>query len=564
MPRLRVLCLLPLVALASVRASAADEERIFFRDPDKDTRDKIEFAMAHMATDAVGARRDARRTLEAIGYWSVEPLVGALTQPTSEPPVRCSAILVLDALHDRRAIEAFRASVTKETSTLYVAGFAALALGRARDAGAVETFRAALRAQKSTDMFRVASSFALAKIRTPEARELILERARASGGKEPIRSAALLSLGFFPDLAIEPGGGMQPTPEIKEGLDSKRRPEREAALLAYLVASWSKSDVKPFLRDFFAKESTPEVAQIALLGLSRGADPEITELLARTAERQGADRVKELAGDLLLDRVDDAVKGTVMSVARGAPSARLRAACVLAMGRLDDDDSRKLLADALSDHAPLVRAAGAVAMTRQPTPAGREAGLAALKARMKRGETHDDVRADFEKARAVLSGERADVVWTEVGSDWLFGEMPLTYSKRLLRAVNLRLMACLDLAKIQNLQTDVELAGSGPPSMPSDTPGGDPRTGETGGTGASGDDGSGASQGGGDQGGGDGGAADGGSSGGGGGVGGGGQSAGTQNARSSQYQELRDLKIELRRDPYFSFEDLPTPPTTPK
>jgi len=34
-------------------------------------------------------------------------------------------------------------------------------------------------------------------------------------------------------------------------------------------------------------------------------------------------------------------------------------------------------------------------------------------------------------------------------------------------------------------------------------------------------------------------------------------------ARTSQYQELRDLLVELRRRPYFAMEDLPAPATTP-
>jgi hypothetical protein len=33
-------------------------------------------------------------------------------------------------------------------------------------------------------------------------------------------------------------------------------------------------------------------------------------------------------------------------------------------------------------------------------------------------------------------------------------------------------------------------------------------------------------------------------------------------ARTSQYQELRDLKVELIRSPYLTFADLPAPPTT--
>jgi hypothetical protein len=171
--------------------------------------------------------------------------------------------------------------------------------------------------------------------------------------------------------------------------------------------------------------------------------------------------------------------------------------------------------------------------------------LGAIRARLQHGEQASDVRADLEVAAAVLAGERSDVRWTEVGADVLFSEMGLGYSQRLIRAVNLRAEACLDLAKIHNLQTDSEIVAPGTSGPPDDSNDNDEPTGD----GASGGEGADPEKpkpgdGGGVQPGGDG-------------------PVGA--TRTSQWQELRDLKVELRRNPYFGLQDLPPPPAvTPK
>lgn len=538
-----------LLALLGAPGASADggdaPPEVFFREPDRDTAARIGELISQMATGSVLDRTKSRRALESIGYWSVNPLADALAD--MEPPRQTAAVLVLDAIADARAVPALRAAVARETSHRYIAAFAALSLGRFRDAASLDALRAASRTTKSMDMLKAAVPFAAAKIRTDEAREIVLERARQPGAREPVRSAALLALGFFPDAAIV--SGHKPGPELAAGLASKRRGEREAAVLAFVMASAAHGDVSAFLRNLLAAEPAPDVADAILLGLSRSPHADVTELLAETATRQGDDDVREFAADLLLDRVDAATKARVMKLAQGASSARLRAACVLALGPLEDEDAARLVTDRLTDNAPLVRAAAAVALTRRKAPGAREAGLAAIEPRLRQGEGNDDVRENLENARAILSGERTEVRWKDLGGSTLFSDMSLGYERRLLRAVNLRAMACLDLAKIHNLQTDVEIATTGPPS----SGGGDgPRGG-----GADG----GAGEGGEGEGPGDGGAP------GSGGLplpGGGGSEGASAVARTSQYQELRDLKVELLRRPYFGASDLPAPPTTPR
>lgn len=550
--------LLVLAGLPGARAlaenDAATQAGVFFREPDKETGSRIADLIKSMTSGSVPARTQARRDLETIGYWAVSPLIDALQ--TMEPPIRCSSALVLDAIHDRRAIEPLRAVMVKEATRPYVSGFAALALGRFRDAGALDSFRAVLKAPKSIEMVRAAIPAALAKLRTNEAREFLVERLRVPSS-EAVRNSEMLALGFFPEAALD-ANGTRPSAELAAGLANRtRRGERQSALLAFLVASRHRAGVKPFLLDVFSSDSAPEVQKTALIGLSHSDDAEITELLAKTAARQGDDTVRELAADLLFDRADLSVKASLMATARNASSARLRAACVLALGRIDDDETTKFVAEKLDDRAPIVHAAAAVALTRRTALAVRVAALAYVEAKLRRGEEDKDARSNIEKARTVLSGERTDVRWNEVGAETLFADMGLDYVQRLLREVNLRLQASLDLTKIHNLQTDAEIVPTGPPTLGDSNEGGGPKS----------DNGSG-------------GGSDAGTGGTGGGSGGGtGAGAGETPQpipspgdgdppvvgapRTSQYQELRDLMIELRRSPYFSASDLPQPPVTP-
>jgi HEAT repeat protein len=540
------LCAAPAGRASADGDHAEDEARIFYRSPDSETTARMAELISKMPTNSVSDRTKVRREIESLGYWAVDPLIDAVTR--REAPFRCAAILVLDSLQDRRAVEPLRSVVQKEAAQQYVPGFAALALGRFRDADSVEVFRSSLRSPKSIDMFRSAAPFALVKIHTPEARDLLIDRVRTPGAKEPARAAALLSLGFFPDAALA-GDGARPGPDLTVGLAGRSRYERQAALLGFLVAAYARGDVKQFLREFLASETSPEVVRVCLIGLSRSPDADVTELFARTVQRQGAGGgVRELAADLLVDRVDAGVKPVVVHAARNANSSRVRAACVLALGRVDDEEARRVVLERLIDQAALVRAAAAVSATRFQAPAARVEALAAIEARIKRGEANDEVRADLEKARSLLAGERTDVRWTEVGPDVIFSEMPLTYVQRLMREVNLRLMASLDLAKIQNLQTDSEIVPSGPPVTPTsgenagggDLPTGDDPGGDTDGGGPRNpqpSDGPASPP---------------------------GETPTVGAARTSQYQELRDLKVELIRNPYLTAADLPVPPTTPR
>lgn len=512
---------------------AASPQDIFFRDPDKATGQRIADLIDQFSSDGWATRRRARESLEALGWWSVEPLVAATR--TREPPVKCSAILTLDAIADRRALEPLRDSVVREDGNQFVGAFAALALGRLHDLPATASFRAALARPRELEMLRSAVPLALARLRSPEALDLLREQVRESGATELVSTARILALGFFPEAALGPDG-QTPSRELADALRSARRRERESALLAYVVATARTTKGRAMLLSVADDEPKPTVVMVALLGLAAFEGPEITERIAKAAASAPADSVREFACDLLIPRADRAALPTLLKLVQSpSGAARLRASAVLALGRIDAQEARDVVIERLRDGAPLVRAAAAVAAARSESPDVRTRALALLDARLHGGETDAKAKEVAGLARAVLNGERREVRWPEVGPERLFSTMDLTPRQRLMHAVNLRVEACLDLLKIANFQTDTEMT---PHQLPTTVPGLDGGDG----SGDGGDDGPTTPTPGPVPGG----------------------TLGNIGAtRTSAWQELRDLKVELRRRPYFTEADLPLPPAAP-
>jgi HEAT repeat protein len=522
------------VAPASARDGEFDERggNVFFEQPDRDTAARIDKMIGELATHSVAARHDRRRALEAMGHWAVHPLLEAIEE--RDAPIRAASVLTLDAIGDPRAIEPLRASVLRETSHPHVAGFAALALGRYRDAGSIDALTAAVRSPKGLRTLRAAVPLALARIGNDAARELLLRRLKEGGGNTEVRSARLLALGFFGDAALE-AGGPRPSDGLRHGLKSGRREEARAAVLAYLLATAQRDDTKPFLMSLVERETAAEVLMPALLGLARYEDSDTTEYLARRASRTGDDQVRILAAELLVSRSDPAALPHLLGLMRrqGA-SSRLRSASLLAVAGIDAPEASSAVVDRINDKSPLVRAAAAAGATRLRGESARAEALRRIEARLKRGEANRATRENLQIARQALAGGRPSLRWVEVGPSRLFRSVSRTLDQRLLWEVNLAAEAVLDLAKIQNLQTDSEILREGD----SDDGGN--------GNGDSGDEG-------------DADAPD---------TGpttpedsvehakpGAGPAVGSP--RTSAWQELRDLKVELRRRPYFSLADLP-------
>ena len=129
--------------------------------------------------------------------------------------------------------------------------------------------------------------------------------------------------------------------------------------------------------------------------------------------------------------------------------------------------------------------------------------------------------------------------WSQVTRSSMILELGMSYEERLLRHVNRRMEASLDLEKISNLQTDTEIVPDGPqvagdeegPSPGGGDDGGEDGGGEPGDPDAPGSDGTPADP-----------------------PGLGGR---VGQPRAPLWHELRDLKLRLREEPYFGLDDLP-------
>ncbi len=512
------------LARADDPAVAFDEREgnVFFREPDRETRRQIDELISRFFTGAMRQRVQHRRELQSIGYWSVAPLIDALE--SAETPARAAAALTLMDMHDPRTTEPLRAAVVRETSNPYIGAFSALGLGRRRDAECVAVFEKSLRSSKSQHILRAAVPLALARIHTDEAEQLLVKRFPSSQGNALVRESRVLALGFFPKSALD-GDSPEPSARLSSAMRARRRSQRRAAVVAYLVATFERDDTRAFLIDLVNREDAPEPRIPALIGLSRYEDAVASGKLADVAKSAKDEEVRRAAVDLLIGRGDASVLGELLSLARRGSDTRVRGAAVLALSSIDADEARGAVLERIDDRAPLVRAAAAVAAARLGNAEIRQAALRKIGSRLKRGESDRDVRANFETARDVLSARQVEPRWREVGALPLFWQLDLRYPDRLLRTVNLAVESVLDLDKIKNLLSDAEVDGG-----PLEESGGDGE-GEGGGEGGAegGDEGP---------------------------V----NPRGFEPAGSRLYhtwQELRDLKAEVREKPYFTVDDLP-------
>lgn len=468
-PRLRtallsVVLAVPFVGPARAGDAPAFDERganTFFTDPDAKTRARIFDLIHRFSSDGVRHRWEARSELESIGFWAVEPLIEAVRE--LESPVKCASILTLEAIGDRRAVAPLRQAIVDNSSRPYVPGFATLALGRFRDPETVATLTGSLDTSRSLATLRVAAPLALARIRTDAARDLLLEQFDEQHENEPVRTAQLLALGFFPDAAVD-HERRAPGKQLARGLESRRSGERVAAVLGFLVATGQRRESRDFLLQLFDKADDHDVRRVALLGVSRLAGTDVTLLLARTAaDKRADDDLRILALDLLAGRGDPAAKSDVLKLLRSTGDRQLRASAVVAAASMPDDECAAAVLSRLEDTAPLVRAGAALGCTRFVDPAARAEALKQVEARIRQGERSSGVRRVLRFARALLAGERAAVDWSRVESHPLFQGVDADYEDRLLWEVNLLGERCLDLRKITNEGSDTQLTNVGPP-----------------------------------------------------------------------------------------------------
>ena len=435
----------------------------FFRDPDSKTRRRIETLIQRFASDGVLHRWEARYALEKIGFWCVEPLVEAVGE--GEPQVKCASILTLEAIRDVRAIEPLRKTIDENAGRTYVPGFAALALGRFRDAGSLGVFRKALDSSSSLHTLRAAVPMALARIQTRAARDQLERQLKAAKEKKPARMAQLLSLGFYPVVALDQDDRTKPGPLLEKGLASDDDDKRAAALLGYLVATVHRRDTQKFLETYLEKQDDDAVIRVALLGLSRHGNESVARRLASIgADRRASTPVRETAVDLLIGRGDVAAKDDLIRVIKSSGGNRLRAGAVLALAAIPDATCVNVVLSRLEDNSALVRATAALGATRFHEATAREEALQVLDRRLRSvGDKSKTVRRILGVARDVLSGRRSNVDWSQVLDHPLFRRATEEYEDRLLAHVNQMAEVCLDLRKITNLGSDTQLVLVGPP-----------------------------------------------------------------------------------------------------
>ncbi|MCG3133937.1 MAG: hypothetical protein HMLKMBBP_01204 [Planctomycetes bacterium] len=530
--------LLLLAFAAESRAAPDGPERVFFREPDRATAARIEKALSRATDDSLSGRLAARIELESWSSWAVQPLLDALAAPRAQS--RCSATLVLGVLEDGRVPSALRAAAARETSHPLVGGFAALAVGRARDRDGVASLREAWNGGKCPDLVQSALPLALARIRTPEARSLLDEIVRMQELRREAVEARTLALGFFPEAAIDTTTAA-PSAALGEALRSDARGVRQAAVLAYLVSTARRRDGRALLLDLLAREDAPEVVSVVCLGLSAFGEADATDALLRVVEGRGPDLLREYVCDLLSRRGDARAKDALLRIVRGQEGARLRASAVTALASIADDACGDAVLARLQDRAPLVRAAASVAATRLTSAVLREEAARRVDARLKAGEQDASCRAVLELAREVLTGQRRDAVWPELGGDNLFRSTSMGFERRLLQAVNLRSEASLDLTRVNISESEADLARMELPegaTRPESAPG--EQEGVSNGiqtnreidrfdSGLFGGDNP--------------------------------PDQAFGQTRTTAWQEQRDLKVELRRRPYFTAADLPAPAT---
>jgi HEAT repeat protein len=554
-PRRTLLALVVLAALLPAAATAEDEPdfdelgaNAFFSEPDKRTSARIDALIHSFSSAGVLSRTRAREELEEIGFWAVDPLLEALRD--LEPPIKCASVLTLEAIGDPRAVVPLRSAIRDNDSRPFVPAFAALALGRYRDTGALEPFVRSLDSGRSA--LRSAIPLALAKIHTDEARDELLRQLRRSRGRLNARMAQYLSLGFFPEAALDTERRL-PGKRLAAGLDAKRSEERAAALAGYLVATLPRGDTREFLLDYLRRQSDVAVELVGLVGISRYEDPEVSRLLSRIAAgKRQDDQVRALAADLLVGRGDPVTVHDLLAITRAKGARRLRATAALALASFDDEQAVKAVLSRLDDTSPLVRTAAAIACTQLRVKEQRAKALKIIDSKLRSAsENSGPARRVFRVARSVLRGERKAPQWESVVDHEVFRNLDRDHVVRLLAVVNRVVEHSLDLAKIHNLQGDTELESDGAQSEKGVAPESGDQDIDDSGDDSGGDDDTIEGNDPVDQ-----------------------QGEPSRppdpsaeprgppgrlatSGRTSNWQELRDLKVRLRERPYFTLEDLP-------
>jgi HEAT repeat protein len=448
-------------------ASAQDEGPIVFTRPDRETARDIDDAIDRFGDPSPNNRERARDRLFDIGFWAAEALRGTLQERKSQ--FRTNSLLVLGRLGDARSIPDMRRILPEDDE--WPPAVAALMLGRLKDASqpTFEAFRGALESDKK-DKKKVAVCLALAKLHRRRGEECVppLERILDADVANPaVHHAALLALGFFRSRIAEArpdGSGFGPSARIRAALADRDSGMHHSAVLA-LAMSYNNS-FHPIFVDRFLHDGDKEVRLASLLSLGRNRDTETTKLLVRVLEDATANGgEREMAAYLLGRRAADlkaepAARDSLVAIASAPRSPDLGAACLVALGAVDDPRVPELLRNRLGAPSSTIQAAAAVASIRlrrtEDLQKAQEAILRRLKAPVSDDGAKANMKAAADEIGAILKDredaakglavkERPVPEWKEADSGDLFTVLERDERQRLFDLVNHRVVQVLGI-----------------------------------------------------------------------------------------------------------------------
>jgi HEAT repeat protein len=459
-----------LVALPAPPRALADTPEgdgpVVFTRPDRDTARDINDYIDRFGDPSPNNREVARDRLYDIGTWAAEVLRTTLRERKSQ--FRTNSLLVLGRLGDRRSIPEMRRILGEDDE--WPPAVAALMLGRLKDSAepTFEAFRAALESEKK-DKKRVAVCLAMAKLHRRRGEDCVppLEKVLDADAANPsVHHAALLALGFFRTRIAEPlpdGSGFRPSARVRAALADRDGGMKLSAILA-LGISYNNSFHQHFVDAF--RDGDRQVRLAALLCLGRSRDAETTQTLVKVLENSESSGTEQRMAAYLLGRRSASLKGdartldSLISIVKAPRSPDTAAACLVALGGVDDPRVVELLVPRLGAPSATIQAAAAVAAVRlvrtEDLVTARDGILRRLKVPVSDDGAKADMKAAVEEIGRILKDredaakglpvkERPPLVWQEADSDDLFVVLERDERQRLFDLVNLRVIQVLGI-----------------------------------------------------------------------------------------------------------------------
>lgn len=420
------------LALLSFAApgAPADEDPVFFKDPDALTRIAIGDALELLKKPGIDDHRRGRETLEEIGYWAVLPVVRLLREGAVSE--RRNAALVLGTIGDRRSLP-YLLQTAEDDSHLFVPGFAALMLGKFGRPEVFPRLKALIDDRKKSNR-RIASVLSITKLRSPGSFE-VLEGLVRSRDLSIVQEAAAFCLGFFRDQALVRGrdGRWEPCLALKEALLSSRVGLQRSALLA--VALLGHRDLKNIYLRYAQPREDQALRRVALLALGRFQDADVTRLLLDTLRNpQASEGVKLMAAMLMKDRRDRSILDELLKIS--PEDQQVKAVLTLALSNFEELPVVQRICIRLTDKSNMVRAAAAIGLSRLADPDLKALAIRAITEMLQAGGMSSGLKEVMEIAREILSTGKSSRPFSYLGNEQFAADLPKDVEERVLDFVN--------------------------------------------------------------------------------------------------------------------------------